>query len=80
MGKLIGECSLEGEHLADRVVPAHPNGIQLSKNRWLIIYATRKFRGTDDDASIIYQVREDTPDGKLLKEGMLAKSDHTPLS
>ena len=73
-GVLIRECTLPGETRADGVVPAHPNGTPLSRDRWLIVYATRKFRGTDDDTSIIYQVRADAPDGRLLKEGMLARS------
>ena len=74
LGKLIEECGLEGERRSDQVVPAHPSGIQLSENRWLILYATRMFRGTDDDTSIIYQIRENTPDGRLIKEGMIQPS------
>lgn len=73
-GVLIRECSIPGETRADETVPAHPNGIQISRTRWLIVYATRKFRGTDDDTSILYQVRADHPGGRLLKEGMLARS------
>ena len=71
LGKLIDECRLEGERRSDDVVPAHPSGIQLSKNRWLLLYATRMFRGNDDDTSIVYQIRENTPDGRLIKEAML---------
>src|SRR5439155_8721327 len=63
------------------VVPAHPNGIQLSRDRWLLVYATRGFRGVDDDRSIVYQVRHGSPDGRLVKEGFLAWSidDWDPL-
>ena len=50
------------------------NGIQVSRDRWLIVYATRRFRGNDDDASIVFQVRKDAPDGDLIKEGMLVPS------
>ncbi len=71
LGKLIPECGLEGERRSDDVVPAHPSGIQLSENRWLILYATRMFRGTDDDTSIVYQIRENTPHGRLIKEAMM---------
>ncbi len=71
LGKLIDECRLEGERRSDNVVPAHPSGIQLSENRWLILYATRMFRGTDDDTSIVYQIRENTPHGRLIKEAMM---------
>ena len=70
-GVLIRECSLDGERTVDKVVPAHPSAIQLSADRWLILYATRMFRGTDDDTSIVYQIRADSPGGKLIKEGMM---------
>lgn len=73
-GKLIPECQLEGERRSNQVVPAHPSGIQLSKDRWLLLYATRMFRGNDDDTSIVYQIRENTPDGRLIKEAMMQRS------
>lgn len=73
-GMLIYECGIPGETRKDNVFPAHPNGIIVSRNRWLLIFATRSFRGNDDDNSIVYQLRENTPDGRLIKEGMLAKS------
>ena len=41
-GFLIRDCGLPGETRADDVVPAHPNGIPVSRNRWLLVYATRK--------------------------------------
>ncbi len=80
-GVLIYECSLDGEGRDRLVVPAHPNGIRVGRSRWLLLYATRKFRGNDDDCSIIYQIRADSPAGRLVKEGMLAKSidDWQPL-
>jgi len=74
MGILIREASVPGETRAEEVVPAHPNGMQVSWNRWLIIYATRSFRGVDDDLSILYQLRDQTPEGRLIAEGVLAKS------
>ncbi len=74
LGVLIRECTLPGERRADDVVPAHANGIQVSRDRWLLVYATRGFRGVDDDRSIIYQLRRGTPDGPVLKEGFLARS------
>ena len=69
-GRLIGECSLPGETRQEEVFPAHPNGIPVSRNRWLLVYATRGWRAGDDDMSIIYQIRADKPDGALLKEGL----------
>src|SRR6266550_1368330 len=80
-GKLIHECTVPGETRKDDVFPAHPNGIRLSRDRFLFIYATRGFRGIDEDRSIIYQVRSEGFDGPVLKEGLLAASidDWDPL-
>ena len=80
-GVLIAECSLPGESRADDVVPAHPNGIRVSRDRWLLVYATRGFRGVDDDLSIVYQLRRGSATGEILKEGFLARSrdDWDPL-
>ena len=76
-GVLIRDCSLPGESRRDDCVPAHPNGIPVSRDKWLLIYATRKFRGVDDDASIVYQLRAGAPDGKLIREGMISQSIDT---
>ncbi|MCB1103381.1 MAG: hypothetical protein H7A44_08240 [Opitutaceae bacterium] len=73
-GKLVHECSLPGEKRSDGVFPAHPNGIRLSKDRVLLLYATRGWRGVDEDRSIIYQVRLGGFTGPILKEGLLAQS------
>jgi hypothetical protein len=73
-GVWIRDCSLPGETRRDDCVPAHPNGIPASRDKWLIVYATRKFRGVDDDASIVYQLRAGAPDGKLIREGMISQS------
>ncbi len=73
-GKLVHECSQPGEKRADGVYPAHPNGIRLSKDRVLLLYATRGWRGVDEDRSIIYQVRLGGFTGPILKEGMLVQS------
>lgn len=81
-GALIRECSLDGERKRDNVFPAHPAGIQLSARRWLLLCATRGLRQHDDDRSIIYQLRADAPDGRLLREGMLqqGRSDWDPFN
>lgn len=73
-GVLIREPAVDGERRRDDCVPAHPNGIPLSRTRWLLVFATRKFRGTDDDTSVLWQLRENTPDGRVLREGIFAKS------
>jgi hypothetical protein len=56
------------------------DGLQLSRDRWLILYSTRGFlgvdqgfRGSDNDRSILYQLRRDGPLGPVLKEGLFAR-------
>jgi hypothetical protein len=80
-GVLIGDSTLPGETRADGSVPAHPNGIRVSRTRWLILYATRSFRGVDDDRSILWQLRDGAATGRVLKEGVFARSvnDWDPL-
>lgn len=73
-GMFIRDCGIAGETRADDVFPAHPNGTQLSRDRFLIIYATRAWRGIDDDRSIVYQVRADGYAGRVLKEGIFARA------
>jgi hypothetical protein len=74
LGMYFPECTLLGEKRRDDVVPCHGAGIQVSRNRWLYIYSTHGFRGVDDERSIVYQLRADAPDGKVLKEGFLAQA------
>src|SRR5205809_4515291 len=74
LGMLVKECALPGETRADDVVPAHPNGLQVARDRWLLVYATRGFRGVDDDRSVVYQLRRGGPDGAVVKEGFLART------
>lgn len=73
-GVLISECSVPGETRADGTIPAHPSGIQVSRDRWLLLYSTRRFLGVDDERSIAYQLRAGSPAGRLVKEGLLAQS------
>lgn len=72
-GPLVSACTLPGEGRADGMFPAHPSGIQLARDRFLVLYATRGIRCLDDDGSIVYQVRADGFDGRLLREGFLAR-------
>lgn len=73
-GRFIEECTLPGETRRDDVVPRHANAIQLSADRWLVIYSTHGYRGVDDERSIVYQVRADRPEGRVLKEGFLSRT------
>jgi hypothetical protein len=80
-GVLVDACGLSGEQKQANIFPAHPSGMQLSRNRWLLLIATRGVRQHDDDHSIVYQLRADTPDGTLLREGFLQQtcSDWDPF-
>jgi len=80
-GVLVHDCQSPGNRRADQVVPAHPNGIQLSARRFLLLISTLGFRGVDDSRSILYQIRDGAYDGPVLTEGVLAKSidDWDPL-
>src|SRR5207302_211593 len=74
LGMLVRECTLDGETRKDDVVPRHANCVQLSRDRWLVVYSTHGYRGVDDERSIVYQVRRDAPDGAVLKEGLLVRT------
>lgn len=80
-GVLIHEVKLAGHTRADDVFPAHPNGIQVSRNRFMLVFATRGWRGVDDDLSACYQLREGSYDGPILKEGIFesTRNDWDPL-
>jgi hypothetical protein len=73
LGRLFDACTLPGETRADGVVPRHANALQLRHDRWLVVYSTHGYRGVDDERSIVYQIRADAPDGRLLKEGFLSQ-------
>lgn len=81
VGKLVHDCGLPRQGRASGAFPAHPNGLRLSRNRYLLLYATRGWRGVDEDRSIIYQVRADGFNGLVLKEGLLSATadDWDPL-
>ena len=80
-GKLLHECSIEGDTRKDGFFPGHINGCQLSQDRFLLLYTSRGWRGTDDNTSVIFQIRRDAYDGPLIKEGRLTRSidDWDPL-
>ncbi len=74
MGELYHGCTLPGETREDGVYPGHFNGIQISATRFLLVYATRGFRGVDEDRSVVYQLRRDAYDGPVLAEGFVARA------
>lgn len=73
-GVYFHDVSIPGEQRADMAAPAHTNGIQVSQNRFMLFIAMLKFRGVDDTTSAIWQLRRDSFDGPVIKEGVLAKS------
>ena len=73
-GKLIHECSIKGETREDGYYPGHINGAQLSRDRFVLFFTSRGWRGSDDNTSVIYQIRDGAYDGPLVHEGRLAKS------
>lgn len=68
-GVYIGDTSIPGEQKRDEVAPSHPFCLRMSRDRWMIIFATRGFTGNDDDRSILYQIRASAPDGRVIREG-----------
>lgn len=73
-GKLIHECTHEGEGRDHDRFPGHINAAQASRNRFLVLYSTRTWRGSDDNCSVICQIRDGAYDGPVVKEVLLAKS------
>ena len=73
-GKLVHEYSLEGETRAAGRFPRHINGLQLSPKRYLLMMCSGAWRGADDNRSAIYQIRDGTYDGPVIREGFLRKS------
>lgn len=71
-GKLLHECSVPGEGRAWDRFPGHINAVQASKDRFLVLYATRSWRGSDDNNSVICQIRDGAYDGPVLREVRLA--------
>jgi len=82
-GLLIGDSSIPGEGKVHGVIPSHcASALKLSKNRWIIFFASLDMRGHDAARSILYQLRIDAPDGRIIREGIVAKNqnDWDPFS
>ncbi len=73
LGPLITNTTQPGERKSDGVIPAHPGGgaLQVAQDRWMIFFATLNHQGSDCNRSILYQLRQDSPDGALLSEGVV---------
>ncbi len=72
-GPFIIESDLPGESKQDFAVPNYATGLRVSTNRWLIVYDTVDSRGADFWRSVMYQIRADAPDGRIVKSGFIAQ-------
>lgn len=83
LGPLITDTTVQGERKADGAIPGHPGGgaLQLSRDRWIVFFATLDPHGWDANRGILYQLRRDAPDGPTLREGVVARplEDWDPL-
>lgn len=81
-GPFITESDLPGESKRDFAVPNYATGLRLSPNRWLIVYDTVDCRGADFWRSVMYQIRADAPDGRIVKSGFIARLEEveTPFT
>lgn len=71
-GLFLHHCACPAEQAQDEVFAAHPNGIQLDPDRFLLLCATRGHAGTDDDRSIVAQVRGGGYDGPVRSQRVVA--------
>ncbi len=70
-GKLVHRFRTAGEAGADGVFPRHVGGLQLSRDRFLLLLTSGGWRGSDDNRGTLYQIRAGGYDGELLCEGVL---------
>jgi len=73
-GLLVADTTLAGHGRDMGIMPMHPNAIQVSQNRFLVFNGTFSLRGTDDQRSILVQIRKDSYDGPVIRERVLAHS------
>lgn len=71
-GSLISDTTIPGEQKRDNAQPSNATCWQLSKHRYIWIYVITTFQGADSVRAVAYQIRKDTPDGKLLREAILS--------
>ena len=70
-GKLVHRFRAAGESGTDGVFPRHVGGLQLSRDRFLLLLTSGGWRGSDDNRATLYQIRAGGYDGELLCEGVL---------
>ena len=80
-GPFITESDITGEKKADFATPNYATGMEVSKDRWLIIYDTVDARGCDFWRGIFCQIRAHQPDGEIINSGIIAplETHHRPF-
>ena len=80
-GPLISDTIVPEEGKSAGITPEISGCVQASKDKWIILFGTVDPRGHDTNRSIFYQIRKGSPDGQVVKEGVIeqAKSNWDPL-
>lgn len=73
LGPFLAESDVPGESKRDFAIPNYATGMRLSPDRWLVVYDTVDCRGADFWRSVMYQVRAEAPDGRVLRSGIIAR-------
>ncbi len=73
-GLLISDTCIPGEGKSEGITPEISSCIQVSKDKWLILFGTSDPRGHDTSRSIFYQIRKNGPDGEVIKEDLVEKA------
>ena len=73
-GQLISDTCIPGEGKSEGITPEISCCVQASVDKWLVFFGTVDPRGWDTGRSIFYQLRENGPDGVVIKEGVIEKS------
>jgi hypothetical protein len=71
-GSLISDTTIPGEQKKDNAQPSNAVCWQVSRDRFIWIYVITTFQGADSVRAIAYQLRQGTPDGKLVREAVLS--------
>ncbi len=73
-GPLISDTCIPGEGKSEGITPEISSCVQVSKDKWLILFGTSDPRGHDTSRSIFYQIRKNGPDGEIIKEDIIEKA------
>jgi hypothetical protein len=80
-GPLISDTLIPGEGKSEGITPEISSCVQASRDKWIILFGTVDPRGHDTNRSLFYQIRKESPDGDIIKEGVIekARSNWDPL-